>query len=221
LKRNQAGIDFSLSSEERVFFSDKLSRLQREDGKECLLARLAKRAMRGETFDSPYSAKVRQLCDEADRAALDRAHRAGKLGQFARSIYAALVEELREQDGIANSDVARNHLKALREHKPSVTLVTELKLDDLKLDGVIIDDDELLRLLKRVQTWCIGTAPTSELLTLFRNRERQKKTSAKARLEPRNRDRRKARQQPVWEPDPLTYRWSNVQTILNDLAAVS
>ncbi len=220
MKRNEAGIKFNLKPEERRFLADKLSRLQREDGKECLLAKLAKRAEHRETFDSPYSTKVRQLCDEDDRAALDRAHRAGKLGQFARSIYASLVEQIREQEGIANSIEARNYLKALREHKSSVTLVTQLNLDDLKSDGVTIDD-ELLRLLKRVQTWCVGAAPVSELLTLFLNRERHKKTSAKARLEPRNRDRRKARQQPVWKPDPLTYRWPNVQTILNDLAGVS
>lgn len=219
-RRNRYGIKFALSPEERTFFADKLSRLQREDGKGCLLAGLAKRAVRGETFDNPYSAKVRQLCDDADRAALDRAHRAGKLGQFARSIYSALVEELREEEGIANSAVARNHLKALRENRASVTLVTQLNLDDLRLDGVIIDS-ELLLLLKRVQSWCAGNAPVSELLIHFRNRERKRKTVAKARLELRNRDRRKARQQPDWTPGPLSYRWSNVQTLLNDLAATS
>jgi hypothetical protein len=220
LKRNEAGIKFDLWPEERIFLADKLSRLQRTDGKECLLAGLAKRAARGETFDNLYSAKVRQLCDEADQAALDRARRAGMLGQFARSIYAALVEELREQDGTSNSNQARTYLKTLRNNKLNVTQVTRLNLDELKLDGVNIDND-LLLLLKRVQGWCDAATPASELLTQFRNRERKKKTSAKARLETRNRDRRKARQQPDWTPGPLTYRWPNVRIILSDLAGTS
>jgi hypothetical protein len=218
--RDEAGIDFTLKPEEQSFLADKLSRLERGDGKPCLLARLAARAGRGEKFENMYSPGIFRLCDEADRAALERARRVGVLGQFARSVYAALVEALREDDGISNANEGRAYLQSLRSDKRALDLVAGLNLDLLRLDGVNIDL-ELLDLLQRVQAWAPGQAPASELLIVFRNRERNKKSAAKARLERRNRDRRKARQQPDWSPGPLTYRWPNVHVLLRDLGAAA
>lgn len=104
-------ITFKLEEVERTFIRRQLLTTRRASVDPSLLARLAEKPGIVGGSKAPWSKGVSGLADSQDRAALERARRSAALAAIGRAVYAALVEELRDQrDKISTSMRHRTHL---------------------------------------------------------------------------------------------------------------
>ena len=212
------GLSFTLGAPEREFMHDKISNVQKPGTMEpSLLASLAKANV---APTSMYSNEVANHADIEDRSALKRARSAAALGAIGRAVYAALLEEICENDdrraGIGTSH--RDHLFK--------TILPEFRDDALRVDlfelrgDVPKMPDLVFWVLEETCKWLENQqAAIISLRDVYANAEYSRKQD-RARLPSRGltRDRRNE-----WHPnqtrpaEPLHYRWQIAQQFLTDL----
>lgn len=218
--RGRGPLNFELEDDERRFLSERLMETTRAmDGRPSLLAALASARIVPTKREQPWSRRILGKADRWDREAIERARGAASLSAVARALYAAEVEALREEDGVAEpTDQHRLHLMSMvAEHGARAA---SLPLEKLVLDGVDVGD-ELLRVLRHVQRWVVedGTYPLqSTVYRVLLDWERGRKRS-RSKL-PRSQKGREARR--AWRnqrrAEPIDYRWWVVRSLLQDLA---
>ena len=217
-----APVDFSLQDEEAQFLRNTLLAVQRpgRDGTPALLARLAN--VRLQDSSSLWDARVLCGAEPEDRNALQRARQVAALSAVGRGVYAALVEELREKDGLPTEKHHREYLK---------TIVKEYREEALALDVAMVRDDApggineaILTVLQETQRWLQRSrADVMDLHEIYEAAERRRK-GRRARLVHSIAGREKRQE---WLPEehpkaePLHYRWRQVLRLLLDLQAAA
>jgi hypothetical protein len=228
-------ISFSLTPEEKEYLGARLRELRLHEGGLPLLARLAVELqssqqsppgflLAGNCWDEP----VRSVAGDDEAMHLVRAGRFAAMAAIGRGVYAALVEEMREEDGL---EVTRLHRDALEEAKGKHGKRAQRIDVDLLASEAPTIPSETLEVLIRTKAWLDdGALSVSGLRETYRRAEYRRKHE-RARLCPtkNGKDRRadwvlekrvdEAGQESV-QTDPLHYRWSNVCQLLRDLAGV-
>ncbi len=212
-------LDFYLPADERRYLKSKLSVLTRSTETELsLLARLVDSGIACAGDSRPWDKEVKAVADPADREALGLARDAADLAAVGRTVYGALVEDLREKDGICNAETYRNLLAAkFEEHGERAGLCDVEAIARLipKIPGYVLE------VLRQTREFVRNGKPKGfrDLINCYRVSEVRRKGSQRARLEqtPRSKQRRFE-----WEPDrhnvdPLHYRWRVASSILADV----
>ena len=217
-----APLDFSLQDEEARFLRGTLLGVHRPDGDRApsLLARLVNAPLRGSS--SLWDATVLRAAEPEDRDALQRARQVAALSAVGRGVYAALVEEMRENDGLPAEKHHRGYLK---------TVVAKYREEALALDVATVRNDApggindaILTVLRETQTWLQRPRATAmNLHEIYEAAERRRK-GRRARLVHSIAGREKRQE---WLPgehpeaEPLHYRWRQVRRLLLDLQAAA
>lgn len=207
-----------LERDEAAFLQERLSALRRPNDHELsLLARLVRTGVAAP--DSMWSAEVKAIAGP-DRPALIRAEQAASLAGIGRAIYDALLESMFErEDKRPISSRHREHLVNIADSHGT----TARKLDVEALEADIGSLPSKLRaVLCATKTWLEdGSRNADVLFDPYEAAEARKGARARLARTPNGRTRRLE-----WSGDehglatPLHYRWGQVGTLLNDLAAV-
>lgn len=217
-------IDFQLERAEGRFLRNCFLAIARpeSDGVPSLLARLVERRVEMAEGLEMWSAKVRSVADQADCDALLRARQAAALSAIGRGVYAALVEQVREQhDGLPTEVVHRAHLKLVIEEFATDALA--LDVDKIAIDAPLVPRG-ILDVLRTTQVWLRSrSSELAPLYDVYQSAESRRK-GRRARLTKSLTGREKRAE---WFPDqhplatPLHYRWGNVRQLLMDLQGAS
>ena len=214
-------IGFVLGPQERDYLRGKLRQLKSPEGTLSLLAKLVDADTSlfdsGECFSDPV---IKMAGEDAGR--LKRAAGASALCGVGRGVYAALVEQLREQDKIFDTTYRDDLIRASAKLAPrALTLDVDAMESDLKMEI----GPHLHRVLLETQAWLRdGTQDVTVLMDAYRDAEWNKKKRRSCLQE--NFTGRERRGE--WRLDPalggsraavpLHYRWGKVQQLLKDLA---
>jgi hypothetical protein len=213
-------LTFQLEASEAMFLRNCFLSVTRPggDGMPSLLARLVDQRLEITDRLELWSPKLRLAADRADREALLRARQAAALTAVGRGVYAALVEEMRDEyDHLPTEDVHRSNLSVIVERFAADAL--NLAVDNICLDAPSIPSS-ILKVLRATQDWL--REPTRDLAPVYdtyKDAENGRK-GRRARLS-KTIDGRERRAE--WLPDkyrlatPLHYRWKNVRQLLMDL----
>ena len=213
-----SALHFELEPEEREFLRDKLRKLTRpDDEKRALLARLMDRRVAFPASLPVLTSALDPFADERDRAALKVARHAAGLAAIGRTIYGALVEQLRGDDGGPDESTFRDLLDTkLAEHGEAA--------DHFDLEAVRGFLPELpehfVEVLRHTQEFVRkGSAGRfTELLDVFHRSEwRRKGQRARLGKTPRARQRRTEWLPARHNTEPLHYRWRVITAMLDDL----
>ncbi len=212
-------INFALSSAERVFLRQQLLGVMKPgEGTPSYLSRLAENIseLDLDRADHAWSKSVSKYADAEDQAALKRARVAAALADVGRAIYAALVEALREEDGLPTGKSHRDLLPEVLSRSAETAL-------SLPLFEVLTDLPNLPGYLKRV------LEETADWLTDPRDVRTLREVYAKAEENRKGRRSRLSRtfsgkeRRAEWDgsqhtaASPLSYRWEKVCGLLRDL----
>lgn len=213
-------LHFQMNKEEREFLRDKLRLLPRPgDNHSSLLARLvamqATFSLEKPLFQMP---ELGRIADDSDRMALALARDAAQLAAIGRTVYGALVEQLRAEDGRVEDSTFRTLLgEKIEQHG---TGATEFKIN-LAQPFLPLLPKYLVELLEETQAFIRAGDPTAfrDLLPFYRRSEMMRKTSQRARLgnTPRAMELRYEWLPERHNTDPLHYRWFVVARMLADL----
>ncbi|MCO6454764.1 MAG: hypothetical protein J5I93_05640 [Pirellulaceae bacterium] len=213
-------LDCRLTKGEAQFLRNCLLAVDRpgEPGTPSLLSRLVERNVPMGGQVRLWSDKVRSAADALDRDALVLAGNSASLAAIGRAIYAALVEEMRDQhDRVPTEHVHRDNLRAvISEHKARALA---LNVDQIRVSATSVPAG-LLELLKSTQQWLHGSSrPLADLYAPYEAAESRRK-GRRARLSRTlfGQERRLewvAQKHP--RAGPLHYRWNNVRRLLLDL----
>ena len=214
-----APLNFELAPRERNFLREKLRNVRRPDGELSLLARLV---IRKATFTlepgSPLPAGLDEYADATDLEALAVARDAAHLAAIGRMVYGALVETLRQEEGVSTKRTFRERLvEGFAAHGRAA------KRCDLAVVERFVPkmSAAVRKVLRQTQEFVQAGAPADfqTLRSCYRDAEVDRKTIRRARLSEsaHAKDRRHD-----WEPDrhktpPLHYRWGIVHDVLEDL----
>lgn len=219
--QEEKDIGFALRQQERVYLRRKLRGLNSPEGTPSLLAKLVDADI--SLFDSRdcFADPVLEMAGE-DARWLQLAGAASALCGVGRGVYAALVEQLREEDGILDTTYREDLIKASAELAPqALTLDVDAMESELKI-GI---RPHLRRVLLDTQAWLRdGTQDVTVLMDAYREAEWDKKRRRSCLQDTfTGRERREE-----WRLDPalggsraavpLHYRWGKVQQLLKDLA---
>ena len=219
--RNHDGIlSFKMPKGERDFVRRQLVGVSKSeyDGRPSLLSGLAKNVeeINIDSNPRPWSKDILRIADTEDRQALLRSRKAAALSAVGRAVYAAMVETIREKDGLPTDRRHRNHLPVvLREFtKPAC---------NLELDALHVDIRGLPRhlhdVLDATLNWLKKPKNPLALRDVYAEAEKLRK-GGRARL-PGSLSAKERRAE--WRPEeqtlaePIHYRWSNVIRLLKDL----
>jgi hypothetical protein len=212
-------LNFTLDLRERTFLKEKLRNVRRPDDELSLLAKL----IIGEaTFvlepGAPLPADLDRYADPTDLEALAVARDAAHLAAIGRMVYGALVEKLREEDGISDARTFRERLiEGFADYGPA-TQRCDLKAIERFVPKL---SAPVRAVLSQTQKFVQAGDPADfqRLLSFYRDAEVARKTPRRARLaeSAHSKDRRFE-----WDPDrhktpPLHYRWGIVHDALVDL----
>lgn len=217
----QAGhaIDFKLARRERTFLRRQLMAVCREDGKQSLLARVAETRVPVEHIQHCWHQAVLRVADAEDKHHLKLAKHAASLAGIGRAVYAALVEQARNDDDSGNRTACRKDLERMRQEHGNIAL--DLDLSALRTALPMLDST-LLRVLTETQEWLRSArSDISQLSAAYAKAERERKR-LRARLGTHDaaRTRREEWDNPgATHPtaEPLHYRWFRVRGLLADL----
>ena len=217
--RGRGPLDFNLEEKERRFLRTRLMETTRSDGSQSLLAALAAAEVVPTEREQPWSRRIKALADSSDQKAIERARAAASLSAVARAIYAAAVEALRKQDGVADeTDLHRHHLASVVTQHGK--LAVSLKLEDLASDGVALDC-QLLEVLRHVQQWIVAEEKNPLERAVYRPLRdwewRRKRSRSKLPRSSKGREARRVGGNPG-AAEPIGYRWRVVRSLLQDLA---
>lgn len=218
-----APLDFRLHRTEASFLRTRMSAVERRDGSgaQALIAILAEQGIDLEAVEMPWNSEVLAVADREDRLVLKHARQAASLAAVGRAVYAALVEEWRED--VDRQPTGRLHRDDLEETKRRHRMdALGLEIAALPQDDPALTNDPILSVLASTQEWLRKQAPLAALRDVYEDAERRRKGLRRARLGGHlvNRERRLE-----WQPDqqalaqPLHYRWSQVKRLLKDLKA--
>lgn len=173
----------------------------------------------GYDIGTEWPSWIREVCTAEEKRTLKIASDAAALACIGRAVYAALVQTLREQDGITSGE--RDHCELLREALDHYgAAASRLAIKDLK--SVFFDEplpEAVIRVLTKTQHWLQnGRRPQfMDLRKDYSDAETPRKL-AKSRL--RTIDRRRRQE---WDPDefspaaPLHYRIGVVHQLVWDM----
>ena len=213
-------LSFRMLKKEREFVRRQLVGVSKPgyDGRPSLLSNLAK-DIENFNIDSarkPWSRSVLQFADHEDKQALHRSRSAAALSAVGRAVYAAMVETIREKDGLPTDHRHRNHLSDV------LNRFSEMG-SNLDLDALRDDLPGLPRyfhdVLYATLSWLKKPKNPLALRDVYAEAERLRK-GGRARL-PRSLSAKERRAE--WRPkeqtlaEPIHYRWPNVIRLLNDL----
>ena len=215
-------LDFCFQDQEARFLRGTLLAVHRpgSGGEPSLLANLVDVPLR-ET-STLWDASVLGGAEPQDRSALQRARQVAALSAVGRGVYAALVEELRANDGRHTEKRHRGYLKVV---------VEKYREDALALNVAAVRDDApaginetILNVLRETQQWLKQPrALAMDLHEVYAAAERRRK-GRRARLVRSMAGRRKRQE---WLPgehpeaEALHYRWRQVRRLLLDLQAAA
>jgi hypothetical protein len=212
-------LDFQLPADERDYLKGKLSILPGPgETKLSLLARLVDGGVAFAGESRPWDKEVKAVADSEDREALGLARDAADLAAIGRTVYGALVENLREKDGVCNAETYRKLLPAKLEEHGARAAQCDIDAIAHLIPGI---PGYVVEVLRQTCEFVRNAKPQAyrDLLNCYKISEVRRKGSQRARLEqtPRSRQRRFE-----WEPDrhnvdPLHFRWRVVESILRDL----
>ena len=212
-------LNFALDARERNFLREKLRNVRRPDDDLSLLARLV---IGKATFalepGSPLPAGLDEYADATDLEALTVARDAAHLAAIGRMVYGALVETLREEEGVSSRRTFRERLvEGFANHGRA-----SKRCDLVVVERFVPKMSAAVRnVLRQTQDFIRAGNPADfyTLLSCYRDAEVDRKTIRRARLaeSAHAKDRRHE-----WEPDrhktpPLHYRWGIVHDVLTDL----
>lgn len=209
-------ITLRLEAKEAAFLRELLARLRRNGGHDVsLLARLVR--IEAPAPDEMWADEVRTIAGP-DQAPLLRARQAASFAAVGRSVYDALLEHMCEADKRETSTRHRDHLITVaNKHGP---IANELDLNSLE-DDIGALPPRLSAVLMSTKDWIASKSnDPSPLLDPYVAAEARKGLRARLAPTPNGRARRLE-----WSRDehslaePLHYRWPQVSTLLNDLAA--
>ena len=219
--RNHDGIlSFKMPKGERDFVRRQLVGVSKSeyDGRPSLLSGLAKNVeeINIDSNPRPWSNDILRIADAEDRQALLRSRKAAALSAVGRAVYAAMVETIREKDGLPTDRRHRNHLPVvLRDFtKPACNL----ELDELhaEIQGLPC---YLHDVLDATLNWLKKPKNPLALRDVYAKAEETRK-GGRARL-PGSLSAKERRAE--WQPEeqtlaePIHYRWPNVIRLLKDL----
>lgn len=209
-------ISLRMEKAEAAFLREHLVQVRPRDRAELsLLARLAR--LEALPPDDMFDPAVFAVATD-DRRALTRARQAAYLSGIGRAVYDALVEQIvTDRDGKEPSTRHRDHLDVMvKDYAP---VAVELDIAGLEADiGAL--PPRLLAAVKAICAWLKqGAGDPSGLYEAFHAAEARKGPRARLALSPNGRARRAewATDQHVLA-DILHYRWTQVRTLLLDMA---
>lgn len=211
-------LDFKLTAKERSFLLRRLCSVQSpgDPMQSSLLALLADAASVPNAKNC-WDVSVSRVANH-DRAALARAGHAAALAAIGRGVYAALVEQLRDESD--RRETSRLHRNLL----PDVVDQYARAAGSLKLDRLLDDVGELpgplLDVLRATLDWVGRGARDPLSLRGIYARAEQFRKGQRARLSDdlSGRERRLEWNNAEHTPaEPLHYRWANVRRLLADL----
>lgn len=216
-------LDFTIRPEEAIFIHQHLVSVPRPGtpGLPSLLACLVEHNLDITNLDFPWAKPILQMVDKDEKAALLRAQQAAALAAIGRAVYAALVEYVCDkEDNRPIPDIHRANLKKV---------ITKYRDQALKLDVAAVASDapnrlppDILDILNETQSWLSDSKNQGDYRAL-RSLYEQAEVSRKGRRARLARTLAGRERRNEWRPDehpeaqPLHYRWSNVQRLLNDL----
>lgn len=212
-------IGFALTAIERAFFRRQLMAVQRADGQQSLLGRLAEHRTPVAGVDFPWHKAIGRVADTEDRNVLMLAEQASALAGIGRAVYAALVEHAKNSDTSHRSRIYRDHLSVMREEHGAVAQT--LDLDALR-ECVPGQPEVLFQVLGATQDWLgSGRQDCACLHEVYRWAEVERKRD-RARLGAtlgarKRRDEWNTPRMPYPVAETLHYRWGKVRMLLSDL----
>ena len=214
-------MDFVLVPLERAFLRRHLMAVNRSDGAQSLLARLAESppSMRG--IDVPWHKVIRRVADNDDRRYLELAEQASALAGIGRAVYAALVEEAKNRDTGERLRTYREALARLREEHESCALNLDIDALQSLVPGL---PASLMRVLAETQAWLRqGKQSVSDLEEAYRLAESGRKGQRTRLGRTLGAQTRRAEWNTSGMPHPfaevLHYRWAKVRVLLHDLGS--
>ena len=210
-------ISLDLARDEATFLRERLSDLRRPSDPElCLLARLVRTG--AEAPADMWSPEVMDIAGP-DRSALRRAQQAASLAGIGRAIYDALLESMFErEDKRPISTRHRDHLVDIVDQHGAIA--RKLDIDALEADIGNLHT-KLRAVLFATKLWIEDRSlDPRALFEPYEAAEARKGTRARLARTPNGRARRLE-----WSSDEhglatsLHYRWEQVATLLDDLAA--
>jgi hypothetical protein len=212
-------IGFSLTKREKEFLRGQLTTVQRADGQQSLLGRIAERGTPVARVDFPWHKVIRQVADKEDRQVLLLAEQASALAGIGRAVYATLVEQGKNRDTGQRSHTFRDHLSVMRGANGAIAQSLDLVTLQTFFPG---QPDVLVQVLGATQDWLrSGRSDCACLNDVYRSAELDRKRD-RARLGAtlgarKRRAEWNSMQMPHPLAEPLHYRWGNVRRLLNDL----
>ena len=213
----EGAITLDLEQKEAEFLQEHLSVLRRPNDHELsLLARLVRTGVAAP--GSMWSPKVKAIAGP-DRSALARAEQAASLAGIGRAIYDALLESMVEREDLrAISTRHRQHLVDIVDGHGATA--EKLDVDALEADIGSLPP-KLRAVLCSTKAWLqAGSRGPDVLFGPYELAEARKGSRARLARTPNGRARRLE-----WSTDEhglataLHYRWEQVRTLTNDLAA--
>lgn len=216
----QSPLHFELPRRERHFLRAKLAVLTRPG--ETALSLLARLVVTGQSSFDDARGLPRQIdlhADEEDKLALSVARDAAGLAAIGRTAYGALVEELRERDGLSTDSRYRDQLTLCFSEYGDEASRCDLKAVERLLPEL---PPHITAVLSDTQAYVRNGKPEAfwSLRECYQTSEVRRKSSRRARLPDTERSLERRAE---WDPErhnttPLHYRWGIVRQMLSDLA---
>lgn len=212
-------IGFALTATERAFFRRQLMAVQRADGQQSLLGRLAEHGTPVASVDSPWHNVIGRVADAEDRNVLMLAEQASALAGVGRAVYGALVEQAKNSDTGQRSRTYMDHLSVMRDEHGAIAQTLDLDALRACVPG---QSEALVQVLNATQEWLrSGQSDCAFLHEVYRRAEVERKRE-RARLGATlGARKRRAEWNTPHMPHPLAealhYRWGKVRMLLNDL----
>ena len=219
--RNHDGIlSFKMPKNERDFVRRQLVGVSKSgyDGRPSLLSGLAKNVeeINIDSNPRPWSKDILRIADAEDRQALLRSRKAAALSAVGRAVYAAMVETIREKDGLPTDRRHRNHLPVVLHGFTKIACKLELDALHADIQGL---PRHLHDVLDATLNWLKNPKNPLTLRDVYAEAEKLRK-GGRARL-PGSLSAKERRAE--WRPEeqtlagPIHYRWPNVIRLLKDL----
>jgi hypothetical protein len=183
----------------------------------ALLSVLVEARLPVSQLSAPWDLRVLDVVEPVERSKLLRAQSAAALAAIGRGVYGALVEVMLEKkDGLPVSGRYRAQLQDMvAEHRAEAVKldVSELSRDIPNLPSY------LLTVLVETQRWLSrGQDAVMGLHEVYLHAEMRRK-GRRSRLPDTLNGRRRRQESEPPTAYPLSYRWANVQRLLQDLEA--
>jgi hypothetical protein len=219
----ESKLDFKMNAKEQDFLRRKLTLLARPgETAPSLLARLVEGRDHYAGTAPGLPRELDARADAVDKQALAIARDAAELAAIGRTVYGALVEHLRSEDGGPDENTFRALLHSHFDDYGDAASRCDLAGLEAFLPGI---PEYVKDVLHKTQAYVRAKKPEEffGLRPCYQHSEVMRKTSGRARLP---NTIRSAQRRSEWDPGrhnttPLHYRWYIVREMLNDLSGRS